>query len=225
MEYNTERGKLIMPEYGRNIQKMVDYIIDIEDDVKRQKNAESVIELMGVLNPHLKTVDDFKHKLWDHIFRISDFKIKIDTPYPIPTKEKLDKKPEPLSYPKKNLKNRHVGHNLAMLIQEAIDCKDEEGRKSLVNSIANYLKLSYATWHKEQVQDETIRVEIKTLSGGVLDFDPKEFKIPKHVVVHKRYSGPSNKNKSNFKGKGYGSNFHGKSNKQGGNRPSNQKFT
>ncbi|HRP88947.1 MAG TPA: DUF4290 domain-containing protein [Edaphocola sp.] len=228
MEYNTERGKLIMPEYGRNIQKMVNHILTIEDKEKRQKNAEAVIELMGVLNPHLKIIDDFKHKLWDHIFRISDFKIEIESPYPTPTKEILDRKPEPLPYPKKNLKNRHIGHNLGKLIEDAIKCEDEEKKKAMTNSIAYYLKLSYANWHKEQVQDDHLIEEIKNLSKGALEFDPKEFKIQKHTGSFKKHNGnagSSNKNKNNFKNKGYGSNFPGKNNKQQHNRPSNQKFS
>ncbi|HRN58390.1 MAG TPA: DUF4290 domain-containing protein, partial [Agriterribacter sp.] len=99
MEYNTTRNHLIMREYGRHIQKMIDYVITIEDREKRQKNAQALIELMGFLNPHLKNVEDFRHKLWDHLFLISDFKLDVDSPYPIPTRETLRTKPEVLPYP------------------------------------------------------------------------------------------------------------------------------
>ena len=96
MEYNTTRNHLTMREYGRHIQKMVEYVLTIEDREKRQKNANSLIELMGFLNPHLKNVEDFRHKLWDHLFLISDFKLDVDSPYPIPTRETLRAKPDPI---------------------------------------------------------------------------------------------------------------------------------
>ena len=100
MEYNTTRNHLEIREYGRHIQKMVEYVLTLEDREKRQKNAYALIELMGFLNPHLKNVEDFRHKLWDHLFLISDFKLDVDSPYPIPTRETLKAKPERLSYPK-----------------------------------------------------------------------------------------------------------------------------
>ena len=101
MEYNTTRNYLIMREYGRHIQKMVEYLLTIEDKEERQRNAYAVIELMGFLNPHLKNVEDFRHKLWDHLFLISDFKLDVESPYPIPTRETLKAKPERLRYPKR----------------------------------------------------------------------------------------------------------------------------
>ncbi|RQO31527.1 DUF4290 domain-containing protein [Taibaiella sp. KBW10] len=189
MHYNTSRNKLLMPEYGRNIQKMVDYIITIEDTEKRQQNAQAIIELMGILNPHLKNVEDFRHKLWDHIYRISDFKIEIDSPYPIPTREKMFQKPEPLPYPKKNRKNKHIGHNISQIIDRAIQTDDEDKRKGFTQSVAYYMKLSYANWHKEQVQDDMIKEELRVLSGGALDFVPGDMKM--------RFN--SNNNNNNFK--------------------------
>jgi hypothetical protein len=101
MEYNTTRNYLVMREYGRHIQKMIEYLLSLDDEEKRQKNAQSVIELMGFLNPHLKNVEDFRHKLWDHLFLISDFKLEVASPYPIPTRETLKAKPKPLTYPKR----------------------------------------------------------------------------------------------------------------------------
>ena len=117
MEYNTTRSYLTMREYGRHIQKMVDYLLTIEDKEKRQRNAMSLIELMGFLNPHLKNVEDFRHKLWDHLFLISDFKLDVESPYPIPTRETLKAKPEPLKYPKRYPKFNHLGKNIEIVIE------------------------------------------------------------------------------------------------------------
>ena len=120
MEYNTTRNHLIMKEYGRNIQKMIEYLLTIEDRDQRQANAMALIELMGTLNPHLRNVEDFRHKLWDHLFLISDFKLNVESPYPIPTRETLKYKPERLTYPKKYPKLRHFGKNLEMVIDKAL---------------------------------------------------------------------------------------------------------
>lgn len=133
MEYNTTRNHLIMKEYGRNIQKMVEYLSTIEDDNERQRNAMAVIELMGTLNPHLRNVEDFRHKLWDHIFNISNFTLKVESPYPIPTIEKLRAKPDRLPYPKKYPRNRHFGKNLELIIDKAIHEENPEKKKDLHN--------------------------------------------------------------------------------------------
>src|SRR5690554_5656099 len=143
MEYNTERGHLVMPEYGRNIQKMVDYLKTIEDPEKRQKNAQTIIELMGILNPHLKNVEDFRHKLWDHLFLIADYDLDIECPYPIATREKRNQKPEVLPYPKKIEKNKHFGKNLNAILEKALEETDEDKKKGFTNSIAYYMKLAY----------------------------------------------------------------------------------
>ncbi len=108
MEYNTTRNYLVMREYGRHIQKMIEYLLTIEDKERRQRNSQSVIELMGFLNPHLKNVEDFRHKLWDHLFLISDFKLEVASPYPIPTRETLRAKPDPMGYPRKGIRNSHI---------------------------------------------------------------------------------------------------------------------
>src|SRR6476620_12401877 len=112
MEYNTTRNGLMMREYGRHIQKMIEYLLTLDDDEKRQRNAQSLIELMGFLNPHLKNVEDFRHMLWDHLFFISDFKLDVDSPYPIPQKETYKAKSEPMGYPKRYPKYSNLGKTL-----------------------------------------------------------------------------------------------------------------
>ncbi|KAA5533803.1 DUF4290 domain-containing protein [Taibaiella lutea] len=195
MKYNTTREKLVMPEYGRNIQQMVDYLRTIEDPVKRQKNAKAIIELMGVLNPHLKNVEDFRHKLWDHLYLIADFDLDVESPYPTPTREKIFKRPEPLSYPsKQRRKQRHLGKNLTAVIDKALAEKDEEKRKGFTQSIAYYMKLAYTNWHKEPVHDDMIREELSEMTNGELTLGDGNIKI--------RFDNNNNRNNNNKKNAG-----------------------
>lgn len=175
MEYNTVRNHLTMKEYGRHIQKMVEYVLTIEDRQKRQQQAHIVIELMGTLNPHLKNVDDFRHMLWDHLFFVSDFKLDVDSPYPIPTRETYKVKPDPLPYPKRKPKYAHLGKNLEIIIDKALKEENPEKRSGFANSIAYYMKLSYNNWHKEFVHDDGIRQELNAITGGQLEFDSTPF--------------------------------------------------
>lgn len=175
MEYNTTRSGLNIREYGRHIQKMVDYLLTIEDKKKRQEQAHVVIELMGFLNPHLKNVEDFRHKLWDHLFVISDFKLDVDSPYPIPTRETLKAKPQRLHYPKRYPKYNHLGKNIEVVINKALSEENPEKKQGFANAIAYYMKLSYNNWHKENVQDDTIQAELQAITKGELEFNNKPF--------------------------------------------------
>jgi len=170
MEYNTARNHLIMREYGRHIQKMIEYLLTIEDKETRQRNAYAVIELMGFLNPHLKNVEDFRHKLWDHLFLISDFKLDVESPYPIPTRETLKAKPKPLPYPKRYPKFAHLGKNLELVINKALKEENPEKKQGFANSVAYYMKLAYTNWHKETVHDDAIQSELSTITEGQLEF-------------------------------------------------------
>lgn len=170
MEYNTTRNGLAMREYGRHVQKMVEHILTIEDPERRQNNAEAVIELMGFLNPHLKNVEDFRHKLWDHLFLISDFKLDLKSPYPIPTKETLKAKPKPLPYPTRSSKLAHLGKNLEDVIDKALEEQDPDKRQAFANAIAYYMKLAYNNWHKETLHDDAIQSELSEITGGQLTF-------------------------------------------------------
>lgn len=175
MEYNTTRNHLIIREYGRHIQKMVDYLLSIEDKKKRQDQAHVVIELMGFLNPHLKNVEDFRHKLWDHLFLISDFKLDVESPYPIPTRETLKAKPLPLHYPKRYPKYNHLGKNIEVVINKALAEENPDKKQGFANAIAYYMKLSYNNWHKENVQDDTIQAELTAITKGELEFNNRPF--------------------------------------------------
>src|SRR5450631_3556328 len=170
MEYNTTRNHLIMREYGRHIQRMIEYLLTIEDPEVRERNAAVVIELMGFLNPHLKNVEDFRHKLWDHLFLISDFKLDVSSPYPIPTAETLKPKSDPLPYPKRYPKHAHLGKNLELIIDKALQEENPEKKNGFANAIAYYMKLAYNNWHKETVHDDAIQSELSSLTNGQLEF-------------------------------------------------------
>ena len=159
-----------MREYGRHIQKMVEHLMTIEDKELRQQNAHIVIELMGFLNPHLKNVEDFRHKLWDHLFYVSDFKLDVDSPYPIPQKETYKAKPSPLPYPKRYPRYSHLGKNLELVINKALAEENPEKRQGFANAVAYYMKLAYTNWHKDTVHDDAIQSELNTITQGQLEF-------------------------------------------------------
>lgn len=189
---------MVMPEYGRHIQEMVDYVRTIEDPVVRQKNADSIIELMGVLNPHLSNVEDFKHKLWDHLFTIAEFDLDVVSPYPIPSRESLVKKPVAIPYPRVGKNHRHLGKNILILIAKAKAEPDPEKKEAFTKVIAYYMKLAYNNWHKEVVHDEMIQNEIDVLSGGELTYNIGDVRIKFNNNPNRtRNTGTSNNRNNN----------------------------
>jgi hypothetical protein len=175
-DYNTSRKKLVMPEYGRNIQKMVNHLLTIEDREERNKAAHTVISVMGNLNPHLRDINDFKHKLWDHLAIISDFKLDIDSPYSMPEKAVLIEKPKHIPYHQQSIKYKHYGHSIVLMIEKAVELEPGEEKDDLVKMIANHMKKSYLTWNREAVSDEEILIDLKTLSRGRLEVS-KDMKL------------------------------------------------
>jgi hypothetical protein len=172
MDYNTDRKKLVLPEYGRNIHKMVDHICTIEDREERNKAARSIISIMGNLNPHLRDINDFKHKLWDHLALISDFKLDIDYPYEIPEPSHFFEKPKLIPYNDYPIRYKHYGKILELLIKEAIALEAGEKRDALNIMIANHMKRAYLTWNRNVVTDEIIINDLKELSGGEIVLSP-----------------------------------------------------
>lgn len=171
MQYNTSQPRLIIPEYGRNIQKMIDFAVSVKNREERNKVAKSIIDVMGQLNPHLRDVTDFKHKLWDHLFIISDFKLDVDSPYPKPTPETFISKPDTVKYPSKNMRYGHYGNTVERLIAKAVEYKEGDEKKALVQSIANLMKRSYLTWNRDSVTDDVILKQLEELSKGKLKLD------------------------------------------------------
>lgn len=174
LEYNSERSKLIIPEYGRHLQKMVEYAISIEDEEERTKVVKSIIAVMGNMNPHLRDVPDFQHKLWDQLFIISDFKLDVESPFPKPSKELLEERPEPMGYPQNFPKYRFYGNNIKKMIDEAVKMEEGDLREALTYAIANHMKKSYLNWNRETVEDEVIFEHLRELSDGKINLKNKE---------------------------------------------------
>ena len=177
MEYNTKRLKLVLPEYGRNIQKMVKLTMAEPDRDKRNKMVQAIIAIMGNMNPHLRDIVDFKHKLWDHLAIISDFKLDIDSPYDAPDIEKLQEKPEIVPYKNKKAKFKHYGQTLEKMVDVAVGMEDGELKNILIQLIANHMKKSYLTWNKETVADEQIFRDLKIISDGKIDLNYEETRL------------------------------------------------
>jgi hypothetical protein len=169
LEYNSERPHLIIPEYGRHLQKLIDQATVIEDRDERNKIAKYIIQVMGSLNPHLRDVPDFQHKLWDQIFIMSDFKLDVDSPYPIPSREVLQLKPDILNYPQNFPKYRFYGNNIKYMIDVANKWEEGELKSALVKVIANHMKKSYLSWNKDTVKDDVIFEHLFELSGGKIN--------------------------------------------------------
>jgi hypothetical protein len=167
MDYNSNRKKLALPEYGRNIQNMVDYLMTLEDRDKRNKSAKNVIDVMGNLYPYLRDVPEFKHKLWDHLAIMTDFKLDIDYPYDPPSRDILTERPSTVPYNQHHIKYRHYGRTMELIIEEAKNFEGEE-REIIIEQIANHMKKSYLAWNKDAVEDDKIFQDLKEMSNGEL---------------------------------------------------------
>ena len=192
-DYNSTRNKLILSEYGRNVQNMVKYIVALPTKEERNRYAQVVIDLMGFLNPHLRDVADFKHKLWDHLHIISDFQIDVDSPYPKPSMEAIHLKPEPLKYPHQRIKYKHYGKTIELMIEKAKSIDDPDRKRHMVQAVANFMKMAYVQWNKDSVTDEMILNDLYMLSGGTL-------KLEENINLNKveyRANTHSNNNQNN----------------------------
>ena len=185
IEYNTERNKLIIPEYGRHLQKMIDYAVSIEDFEERNKVAKAIIDVMGNLNPHLRDVNDFKHKLWDQLFIISDFKLDVDSPFDKPTREELAERPEPLPYPQNFPKYRFYGNNIKRMIDVALRWEEGDLKQALVVTIANHMKKCFLNWNKDTVTDIVIFNQLFELSDGKIDLRNSDEKLQDSALLLK----------------------------------------
>ncbi|WP_024769086.1 DUF4290 domain-containing protein [Aquimarina macrocephali] len=203
IEYNTEREKLIIPEYGRHMQKMINHTVAIEDREERNKVAKSIIAVMGNLQPHLRDVPEFQHKLWDQLFIMSDFKLDVDTPFPVLTKEKLQERPEPLEYPQNFPKYRFYGNNIKRMIDVANSWEDGDLKNALTLTIANHMKKCYLNWNKDTVEDSAIFNHLFELSDGKIDLKGSDENLTdssnlmrgkkkKHTTTNSNNSGKKN---------------------------------
>lgn len=204
VEYNTDRPDLAIPEYGRNVHRMVEHCMTIDNREKRNAVAQSIIDVIGNLNPHLRDTPDFKHKLWDHLFIMSDFKLDVDSPYPIPTAETFSGLPEQLDYPARTYKLRHYGHLVREMLKEAVTMEEGETKQELIRQIGNQMKRSYLTWNKDSVDDSVILKELSLLAEGQLNTEgielSNELVLPSNTTA-KAKSNNRNKRKNTRKRK------------------------
>ncbi len=209
MEYNTSKERLVIPEYGRNVQNLVNYAMTVEDRERRNKIARYIIELMAQINPQYKSVEEYRRKLWDHLFYISDFKLDVDSPYPKPNPEDLIKtfrNTGRMSYPPRTKRNRHYGRNIEIMIKRAIEMEDEEKKKAYTKIIANYMKLAYANWTRESVTDDIILNDINKMSGGLLKLEGEDMELNSvagSLRTKRKPQSQNYRNKNNGRNKNY----------------------
>jgi hypothetical protein len=214
-DYNTTRSELILAEYGRNVQNMVKYIITLPTKEERNKYAQAVIDLMGFLNPHLRDVADFKHKLWDHLHIISNYQIDVDSPYPKPTPEEKEVRPAHIGYPQQRIRYKHYGKTVEKLIATAIAEENAEKKAAMVQQIANFMKMAYVQWNKDNVADEVILKNLAELSEGALTLE-------ENVNLQKVEFRAQNNRNNNNNNRGRQNNNNGK-NRQNNNNNNRQR--
>lgn len=193
LEYNSQRPRLIIPEYGRHLQKLIDSAVATQDREERNKLAKYIISVMGTLQPHLRDVPDFHHKLWDQLFIMSDFRLDVDSPYPIPSRELLNLKPEKLPYPQNFPKYRFYGNNIKYMIDVANKWDDGEMKSGLIRVIANHMKKSYLSWNKDSVKDEVIFEHLYELSDGKINLLETSEELSNSIDLMKTNKKTSNK--------------------------------
>lgn len=200
MEYNTTRDHLVLPEYGRNVQNMIRHVMEIEDRDERNRAAQAIIEVMGQLNPHLRDVDDYRHKLWTHLFLMSNFQLDVDSPYEIPKPEDLTTKPERLVYPSSRIRYGHYGKYTQKILEGAKDITDENEKAFLTHTMANFMKKQFLLHNNESVENHVIATQMAELSGRVLKLDnPDDLQSTNSIL--RSYGIQQNKQKQKVKKK------------------------
>lgn len=193
LEYNSERPIMVIPEYGRHIHKLVDHCINLTDVEERNKMANAIVNVMGNLQPHLRDVPDFKHKLWDQLFMMAKFELEVDSPYEKPSAAVIYAKPEKLEYPKSASKYKFYGNNIQTMIDVALSWEEGEMKEALILNIANHMKKCYLNWNKDNVDDDVIYAHLKELSNNQIDLTvSKENLAESQVLLKKSNAGRMN---------------------------------
>lgn len=177
MEYNTQRKKMELPEYGRSVQNMVDHALTIEDREERQRCANTIVNIMGGMFPHLRDVPDFKHKLWDHLAIMSDFKLDIDYPFEIVKREELEMKPGKIAYPDKAIRYRHYGRFLESMIKKLSEMEEGEEKQALLQLLAVQMRKNLNNWNKEGIEDQKIVDDLREYSNGAIDLKVEDLRL------------------------------------------------
>lgn len=172
--YNSNRPQLVIPEYGRNIQRMVEYALTLEDKEERNKCVRAIISVMGQLFPHLRDIEDFNHKLWDHLHIMSGFRLDVDSPYPMPDREHLQSKPERLPYPQNQIRFGHYGYYVQLMVDKCAALEEGEEKKAFSLAIANLMKYNATNWNRNIVHDDVILKDLVSLSKGAITLSSEE---------------------------------------------------
>ena len=204
MEYNTQRDHLLLREYGRNIQRMVSYLLTVEDKEKRNGYAAALVHLMTSINPNVKDSPEYEQKVWDDLFIISNFELDVDGPYPKPDANILERKPDRVRYQFNKIKFRHYGRSIEILIEQAIELEDPLEKESAVITIGKLMKSFYQTWNKEMIEDEQVLKNIRNMSGQQLDIDIEKVKELKLFDMARRDKPPHENKRRNGSGGGGG---------------------
>jgi hypothetical protein len=198
LEYNTQQAELRLSEYGRNVQEMVEHLLTIEDREKRTELAKTIIRVMINLNPSIKELDDYEHKLWDHLHLISDFKLDVDAPFPPAVPEQINQKPDRVPYRESLIKFRFYGRNLQNMVERAAEMEEGEMKTSFINYIASFMVNSSRNWNDEHLTPEAVVEHLKSLSKDQLSVDPEEL----NITIDKRQKSRGNfKSQNNFRKK------------------------
>lgn len=201
MEYNTTRGPLLLPEYGRNVQNMIAHAMEIENRDERNRAAQAIIEVMGQLNPHLRDVDDYRHKLWTHLFVMSDFKLDVDSPYEIPKAESLAEKPQIMEYPTSKIRYGHYGQYTQKILESAKDMTDANERDYMKGAMANFMKYQFLAHNNGAVENNVIANQLKELSKGELELDNPDELVSTNSLLRQIGASNAANNKQRNNGK------------------------
>ncbi len=197
LEYNTERSKMLIPEYGRNVQKMVDHAVSLGDREERNKVAQAIIKVMGELKPQLRDVEEYKPKLWTHLFIMSNFELDVDSPYPLPEKEKLAEKPKQVGYPQTKIKIGHYGKTVEKMIDKAVAMEKGDERTALEKTIGSMMKHFHLTFNSNSVEDELILANLSKLSDGAIQLSDPSFLPSTNEILKSIGAGNKNRNNNN----------------------------
>ena len=203
MQYNTAKKHLTMPEYGRSVQNMIDHAISLTDKSEQQKCVDAIISFMGHMNPHLRDIKEFTHKLWDHLHIMSDFKLNVESPYPKPELAKLSEKPQPMNYPGNKIKFSYYGCTIPAMIETALCLKGEQ-KVVMTGMIANQMKKSYILFNESSVDNNIIKLHLQQLSKNRLKL-ADDFQFIRSASV--RQDRANHYKKNNGKKKNYKKSF------------------
>lgn len=197
MEYNTQRPQMLLPEYGRNVQKMITHAMELEDREERNKAAKAIIEVMGQLNPHLRDEDDYRHKLWTHLFIMSNFQLDVDSPYDKPNLEILYEKPQHMDYPVGNIKFGHYGKYTESILKQTVNEEDAEVKEYLTNTMANFMKKQFLAYNNDAVENNVIAQHLSEITNGELTLEnPDSLMQTNHILRTMGKNNPNNRRKN-----------------------------